>query len=109
MDKAFRQGTLKLTDPQATFPVKYLLRTRRMFFHKYRVPQTIETVASITWKEAFGDKHPETDIFDALRYLTMRIPDPAITGAVISSDESDDDDNPFAPKEKRGVPIWRLK
>lgn len=109
MEKAFRQGTLKLTDPQATFPVKYLLRTRRMFFHKHRVPQTIETVATITWKEAFGDKHPETDIFDALRYLTMRIPDPAITGAVISAGSDDEEENPFVQRRERSVPTWRIR
>lgn len=108
MERAFRQGTMKLTDPQATFAAKYLLRTRRLLLHKYRVPQTLETIATITWKEAFGDKHPQTDIFDAFRYLTMRLPDPEIMGAVVARDE-DEDANPFADKNKRRVPTWKLK
>jgi len=109
MEKAFRQGTMKLTDPQATFATKYLLRTRRMFVHKYRAPQTLETLATVTWKEAFGDKHPETDIFDAVRYLTMRLPDPEITGALVKTEVEDEDENPMAKKTGRRVATWRLE
>ena len=108
MEKAFRQGTMRLTDPQATFAAKYLLRTRRALIHKYRAPQTLETIATITWKEAMGDKHPETDIFDAFRYLTMRLPDPEITGALIKQTE-DEDENPLSGKSGRKVPTWRIK
>lgn len=74
-NRGFRQGTMRVDDPQSTSKLKELLRERRLFVHRYRAMTVAEMFKVATWGDINGDKPRITDVFDATRYLAMNLPD----------------------------------
>ncbi len=99
VNKAFRQGTVRVTDPQSTSKLKELMRSRRIFVHRYRAHTVGDVFKSATWGDVTSDKPLITDVFDAVRYLSMNLPDG------VDIPELDDDEYQH---RRRRVFAWRF-
>lgn len=83
--KAYTKGSIRI-DETAVVPVKEALKSGRLKIDR-RVANTIETLSSITWADVRRDKHPLTDIFDAIRYLVYNLP----AGVEDGTEDEDED------------------
>lgn len=95
--QAFRRGTVRV-GPGMADTTKEMLREDRLFVHRARAQNVAEMLNSATWGDIKRDAHPITDIFDAVRYLTMNFP--------MSSVQHDEEE--LVPAKRVMVPDWRF-
>jgi len=105
LSPAFRRGTRRMSDPSFAEAPKALLREGRLFVHRWKAQRTIEMFSTATWGDIKNDRHPITDIFDAVNYLTMNIPLHQTNEPKVS--ETPDDDI-FRIDERHAIPDWRF-
>ena len=100
VNKAFRQGTLRVTDPQFTSKLKELMRERRIFVHRYKASTVAEVFKVLTWGDVTSDKPMLTDTFDSIKYLAMNLPENIVT--------IDDEEEEIVRRRRKRIFAWRF-